>query len=73
MNLFLTSLLVMAVLHNIPWEKEKNVEVLTYLTYSNNNRKQTKKLSSDEHIVSICNCYGCASSYPMTERKTEKC
>ena len=40
MNVFLISAIVMAVLHNIPWEKEKNVEVLTYLTYSNNNRKQ---------------------------------
>ena len=28
MNVFLTSVIVMAVLHNIPWEKEKNVEVL---------------------------------------------
>ena len=41
-RIFLLSEIVMAVLHNIPWEKEKNVEVLTYLTYSNNNRKQKK-------------------------------
>ena len=40
MNVFFLSPIVTAALHHIPWQKEKNGEVKSYLTYNNNNSKQ---------------------------------
>ena len=61
MDVYFLSAIIMAVLHHIPWQKEKNEEVKTYLSYNNNNRKQKITLSSDERVSYICDCYGCAS------------
>ena len=60
MNLFLICWWLLWLCFIIFHDRSKNEEVLAYLTYSNNDRKQKKTLSSDERIFSICNCYGCA-------------